>query len=182
MSTHAKTKKRTSGSEFVEYPPRTCPHCGIEYIPRQCTQKTCAKKKCQVAQSIKMQNDKKEVVACEMCGVMFERVAKSKDSRKTCSAKCSALLRKKHTENTVRAKGKRHCSICGKSFVIEKFGQNECRSCTEKTDWVVYDGDPIDCLAFQTFITEFPSFDCPECDPMTNRMEPSVRVNIAREI
>lgn len=128
--------------------PRPCALCGDIFKPNAANQKVCEKVECRRSINGKATVDTEAV--CSVCGEIFTRKAGS--VRATCSPECQA-----------------------EASSLAQIG----RSQKEKTD----NRPKPDSFACQwdkmkTEDMEYPRMDCPQNDPLTNRCEPGVWVDV----
>ena len=135
-----KKMKRSSGAEWLERESIPCPHCGTMFLPKNFKQVTCGARKCQIRQNLVCVKRRIESAICDVCGKDFTRTVR-KDPRRTCSETCANAIK------TGRKKNKKYTSRTTYSEPFE-----------------------VDFSQLHTMNSEFPTMDCPECDPLTNRM------------
>ena len=114
---------------------------------------------------------------------------KGTNAAQTCGQRCADLYRKQRmAENT------RTCEECGKNFKQYAPGAKYCLRCKDlvrkqtrhtrvadlpprkfaQRQYQVLETFDIDFAELSTMCSEFPTMDCPECDPMSNRMDNGV--------
>lgn len=138
----------------------------------------------------------KKVCTCTICGKDFEYT--SGKARKTCgSASCQLEYRRQFDiERYGRVPREFDCPVCGKRVVTCRKSQETCGSdaCYNKL-YREQNGDelrekradrgkkkPTDCPWangwFDTYPPEVTTWDCGQMDPMTNRCEPGVWIDV----
>lgn len=189
-----KKMKRTSASAWIARECKTCPYCNKQFIPRTHNQITCGAEKCQYLHRWSLNSKANKKATCVICGAEFMRQCnKGLSATQTCGQKCADDLRKRNIAKTII-----ECACCGKPTPKRGATGKYCINCStrmkrkrnleaqkvrqteqkeikiaEKRKAIV-ESEPIDVCAMQTLISEYPTMDCPECDPMSNRMDNGV--------
>lgn len=189
-----KKMKRTSASAWIARECKVCPYCKKEFVPRTHNQVTCGTVKCKNKHNAFRKKQSMCAAKCVVCGKKFKRQGNQGESAtQTCGQKCADDLRKRNIAKTII-----ECACCGKPTPKRGATGKYCINCStrmkrkrnleaqkvrqteqkeikiaEKRKAIV-ESEPIDVCAMQTLISEFPTMDCPECDPLTNRMQNGV--------
>ncbi len=178
-----KKMKRTSGAAWLDRESRVCPCCKKDFIQRRHNQKTCGAGKCQSEYKRERHKSTTEVSTCEACGKEFTRYVNSYATR-TCSIECSHRLRKRTEAARLAQTAPRKCVICDKEYRSSNKQQMTCgkRKCInayntlhqrnrrhEQRISAYSEPFDIDFSSLHTLSAEFPTMDCTECDPLTNR-------------
>lgn len=144
----------------------TCVICGATFA-RTCNKGVNARQTCsnECARALRGANMRRNVIVCAKCGRAFNQHS---PGAKYCTA-CAAKPQK--------------CAVCGKTFSTRNVMQRTCgaRKCilAHKSKIAtarhrVDDLFDINFAELSTLIAEYPTMDCAECDPMTNRMQNGV--------
>ena len=142
----------------------------------------------------------KEYPICAVCGLPITDQQKTSKVHARCRAEWQRMRDRERSSAREKLKTPRTCEWCGKEFMPAVWSQLTCgsKSCQYKQKkkaeakrksgetrdyqliqeyampdpWKPYTDDRQNVWpALSTTITGYTSFDCPECDPMTNRME-----------
>ena len=146
-----------------------CEICGAAFLRSTNkgvnARRTCGSKAC--AGALRKREMEKNIIICEKCGRAFGQYASGAKYCKEC----------------IKEKKQIKCTVCGKRFRSYNPAQKTCgdRDCinllnsrTETTRLrriATHEPDTfdIDFASLHTMNAEFPTMDCPECDPLTNR-------------
>lgn len=120
---------------------------------------------------------------CVVCGKHYEpvRVVSRHCGRKECAKKAHLI-----TQNQNASQISHICIVCGARFTrAHGSGRRTCgRKCASAAMGKTRSMRPVDFEPFrvnfydmETGCSEYRSWDCPEMDPFTNRMEPVLRFN-----
>lgn len=182
--------------------PRICPICGRAFEPRTASHKYCSpvclrKVKSQYnAQFAKRRSTytplSEQVWSCEVCGHSYT----PKNIRQHTCLSAGCIRERKRRYKAAQRESTEVCVVCGKKFVRAGASQRVtcsyvCRNAlgakTQQAATVAVSGgrqlatsapDSMDFYALQTLCPEFPSWDCPQMDPFTSRMEPAVWIDV----
>lgn len=140
--TAAKSRAKLKPKCSPSMMPRPCTLCGEIFKPNAPNQKVCEKVECRRTINGKVTVDTEAV--CSICGATF--TLKAGSARATCSPECQA-------EASSQA----------------QIGRAQ-KEKTETKDKPRPESFPCQWPWMTTRNPEYPRMDCPECDPMTNRM------------
>lgn len=179
---------------------RTCPICGRDFLPRSASHKYCtagckgavktlqnraAAERAASGNAVPMNAQR----ACAVCGEMFE-------PRGWRQSICLSLACVRERNRLAKIKERLgaedvQCAVCGQLFSrASSSSRVTCsRACRDELSSQTQRGAASVVPALRqkkdaftepanTFCSEHPSWDCPAMDPLTNRMEPGIWVDV----
>lgn len=171
-----RVRAKREGKPFNDLSPRTCVYCETVFKPNHPRQNTCPNPTCRqkgrnaaaAARYVAAKNP-----AAETCPICKRTYVPHYAGQKTCGgARCAAAMRKLNASTEVRK-----CKQCGDEFKATPGEKKEFCTKACKKEWTdaqdaAKRAAAVDCPFswMTTRSNEYPRLDCPECDPMTNRM------------
>ena len=175
-----RVRAKREGRKPTDRTPRPCTVCGELYVPHQQNQRFCSNFNCQregrKLAAVRRYHAKRSADA-ETCPICLRKYVPKYDGQKTCgSSRCVYALRIQNAPKETRS-----CRYCRTEFETTPnsgrvFCTTECRENWNDEQRLISKREPLDCpfSAMQTMVPGMPSWDCPEMDPLTNRMEAGV--------
>jgi hypothetical protein len=154
--------------------PKTCIFCGETFTPKTACQKTCQALACRRALRRAKNRRAKERLAkrfLDWDNKIKEILAQERLEREARAVDCLAKENQAPQE-----KKKAVCVVCGaptgaqkKRFCSMRCMRELCQQTAPNPAGQAKEDGWLSFAHLQSFVDEFPSLDCPECDPMTNR-------------
>lgn len=171
-----RVRARREGRPLNDLSPRPCEFCETVFKPVHPRQSTCTNPTCRqkgrnaaaVARYIAAKNP-----APEKCPICSRSYTPHYEGQKTCGgSRCAAAMRKLNASTETRT-----CKQCGDEFKATPGEKKEFCTKACKKEWTdaqeaAKRAAAANCpfVWMTTGVNEYPRMDCPECDPMTNRM------------
>ena len=175
-----RVRARREGRKPTDRTPRQCSVCGEPFVPHQFNQTTCQNFHCK-AESKKLaairRYHAKQSATAETCPICQRYYVSKFDGQKTCGdARCASMLRIQNAPKETKA-----CRFCRTEFQTRLnsgrvFCSDECRENWKDEQRLMANAEHMECpfQSMHTMVHGISSWDCPEMDPMTNRMEAGV--------